>query len=423
MDQPLVVHLPPERLDQCSHCSVKKPNLSFCSACAEATYCSTECQKLHWEKEHKQACGKTDRIDIGSFYPLLAILAETARFNGLRPTHPALTHRISASPAIVGFPDGSAAKVIELGPEEIPMHDMMSARWWPAAAGGTDRARRKLFARLVKEGEVLPIVTSLCLGLLATMYTTTSSRGSRSRRVRLQYKSSPISDFGIAKGSFEVKCQDQLAYFNGNTFWKGQDPNDHYWIYFKTVRGEEIILDIGLFTFNFCTMVSAAPYISDLSDFPPGLEFAPAFFRDREIAKNVIQTYTERKRVSVLRNEKLGRAIRHSGDRFEEAECKLIWDFLDDFGEGTAPSPDEGLPIVYTLKNLNVLREVLEKRTWTKWPKEPPLGIDSDPHEKDYSSVAEDDAWFKNLKKWTKKYKSGKVSRATYDSAIRKMSK
>ncbi|KAK0190314.1 hypothetical protein F5146DRAFT_1102766 [Armillaria mellea] len=369
MDQPLVVHLPPENLDQCSHCSLKKSNLSFCSACAEATYCSTECQKLHWEKEHKQACGKTDRIDIGTFYPLLALLAETARFHGLRPTHPALNH------------------LVELGPE-IPMVDAMSDRWWPTAAGGTDQARRKLFGRLMKEGEVLPIVTSLCLGLLATMYTTTSARGSRSRRVRLQYKSCPISDFGIAKGSFEVKCQDQLAYFDGNMFWKGQDPDDHYWIYFKTVRGEEIILDIGL-----------------------------------SLAKNVIQIHTEQKRVSVLRNEKLGRAIQHSVEGFEAADCELIWEFLKDFGEGTPPSPDKRLPIVYTLKNLNVLREALGRRTWTKWPKSPSLAIDSDPHERDYTTMEEDDAWFKNLKKWTKKYKSGKVSRATYDTAIRKLSK
>lgn len=282
--------------------------------------------------------GKTDRIDIGTFYPLLAILAETARFHGLRPTHPALTHRITAPPTVAGFPDGSAAKVVELGPE-IPMDDTMSDRWWSTTAGGTDQARRKLFARLIKEGEVLPIVTSLCLGLLATMYTTTSSRGSRSRRVRLQYKSCPISDFGIAKGSFEVKCQDQLAYFNGNMFWKGQDPDDHYWIYFKTVRGEEIILDIGLFTFNFCTMVSAAPYISDLSDFPPGLDYAPAFFRDRSLAKNVIQIHTERKCISVLRNEKLGLAIQHSVEGFEVADCELIQEFLNDFGEGTSPSP------------------------------------------------------------------------------------
>ncbi|KAK0443970.1 uncharacterized protein EV420DRAFT_1575761, partial [Desarmillaria tabescens] len=384
-DQPLV----------CSHCSAKKLNLSFCSACAEAMYCSTECQKLHWEKEHKQTCGKTDRIDIGRFYPLLAILAETARFNGLKPTHPALTHRISAPPTIVGFPDGSAAKVVELGPE-ISVDDTMSEKWWSTAAGATDQTRRKLFARLCKKGEVLPIVTSLCLGLLATMYTTTSSRGSGSRRIRLQYKSCPISDFGIAKGSVDVKCQDQLAYFNGNKFWKGQDPNDHYWIYFRTVRGEEILLDIGMFTFNFCMMVSATPYISDLSDFP-GLDYAPAFFRDRPLAKNVIQLHTERKR--------------------------LIWEFLNDFGEGTTPSPDERLPIVYTLKNLNVLREVLRKRTWTKWPESPLLAIDSDPHERDYSTVEEDEAWFKNLKKWTKKYKSGKVSRATYDTEIRKLSK
>ncbi|KAK0207132.1 hypothetical protein DFS33DRAFT_1382207 [Desarmillaria ectypa] len=380
-DQPLVVYLPPESLEQCSHWSRSRILASvrhaqkyghflvasrapqFIRGCRQrtappnvknfigkrSTSKRVECTScfiliLFWAVNRKttSTLGKADRIDIGTFYPLLAVLTETARF---KPTHSASTHRIAAPPAIVGLPDGSASKVVELDPE-IHMDDAMSERWWSTTAGATDQARRKLFARLCKEGEVLPIVTYSCLGLLAIMYTTISSRGSRSRRIRLQYKSCPISDFGIAKGSVDVKCQDQPAYFDGNTC-------------------EEIILDVGMFTFNFCTMVSAAPYISDLSDFPPVLDDAPAFFCDRPLAKIVIQLHTGNGSQFLEMRSWDGLFDTVSRD-LRPQTVSSSGEFLNDFGEGNIPSPDERLSIVYTLKNLNVLREALRKRTWTK---------------------------------------------------------
>lgn len=43
----------------CSFCSAPESNLrkhKFCSACKQAFYCSTDCQKYDWAKKHKNEC-------------------------------------------------------------------------------------------------------------------------------------------------------------------------------------------------------------------------------------------------------------------------------------------------------------------------------------------------------------------------------
>ncbi len=73
------------------------------------------------------------------------------------------------------------------------------------------------------------------------MYTTTYipaspwPDGKAKHRIRLQHRKSPLTDFGTAKG---VE-QDKLAHGSmrdRKLFIKGQDPNDHYWLYFTTLR-------------------------------------------------------------------------------------------------------------------------------------------------------------------------------------------
>lgn len=80
-------------------------------------------------------------------------------------------------------------------------------------------------------------MTCVAVALVAEMYTTSSEVSSdqngkqtRGRRMRLQYGSSPIADFGIVAGKADVKRQDRLAYYNvvDHVFEMGQDPDDHY---------------------------------------------------------------------------------------------------------------------------------------------------------------------------------------------------
>jgi len=82
----------------------------------------------------------------------------------------------------------------------------------------------------------------ISFALLAEIYTTTSNAKSEKPRVRLRYRSQPIADFGICRGKAKVDKTDLLGYIYTKTrkYIRGQDPHDHYWLYFTSVRGEEV---------------------------------------------------------------------------------------------------------------------------------------------------------------------------------------
>lgn len=341
--------------------------------------------------------------------------------------HPAMTHTIVNSPNPgsypTGFPDGSAANLVVLGEQiDYPM-DLGSAKWWPSAA--TDKVRSKLLRRIVREGYTLPIATSICLALLAEMYTTTavsaaeSPDGKLKKRTRLTYKSSPIADFGVVAGSVDVKNQDKLAYFHLSdmSFIRGQDPDDHYWIYFTTIRGEDIFLDCCMFTFNMCLLVTAKPYLSANL---PYIDFAPAFFRDRAIDSHAPDIHTERTRMSVLRNEDMNDAVVHSLNGFDDPDVELVRGFMETLA-GRAMSEAE-IEITFRSANTNslALATTLETRAWASWPAAPQLGIEKDPGERvDDRTRYEDEAWFKHMKKWRSKNKKGTADKEALGNAFR----
>jgi hypothetical protein len=49
----------PDAVKKCSFCSAPESNLhkhKICSACKQAFYCSTDCQKYDWRKKHNKEC-------------------------------------------------------------------------------------------------------------------------------------------------------------------------------------------------------------------------------------------------------------------------------------------------------------------------------------------------------------------------------
>ncbi|TRM60645.1 hypothetical protein BD626DRAFT_504758 [Schizophyllum amplum] len=422
-DYEKIVHLPLEKLDKCS-CG-KTSNIRLCSKCGEGLYCGPDCQTKDWP-QHKRVCGKTDRISLLSFYPHLALIADINRIHPDRPIHPALTHEILNSPnpppRSTGFPDGSAAQLILLG-DPIPLTDLSSPRWWPTAQ--SQAIRTKLSNRFLREGTSLSILTAVCLSLLSEMYSTTyvpkeaSPDGKPQPRLRLTYNSSPIADFGIATGSADVKVQDRLAYFSARDqrFWKGENPDEHYWIYFRTVRGEEFTLDLGMYTFNMCLLVPPAPYWNP--HMPPlqGLRPAPAFFYERNLKHSVVSLYKERSRASVLRDSSLHEAIRLSASQFEPKAVKTIHDFMARLAGKPIPMDELDLTIKWTMNDMDLMQSALLDRAWTRWPKEPGCCIDADPGELDNKPGYTDEDFAAFAKKWHKKYRKGKITREALDKA------
>ena len=44
----------------CAQCGVTPSNLSVCARCKAVSYCSKECQRVHWKAGHKKACYPED---------------------------------------------------------------------------------------------------------------------------------------------------------------------------------------------------------------------------------------------------------------------------------------------------------------------------------------------------------------------------
>ncbi|KAJ3772753.1 hypothetical protein FB446DRAFT_735473 [Lentinula raphanica] len=385
------VHLPLKSLEQCFVCHKKNTKLKLCSYCVEATYCSAECQTKDWAK-HKGICGKTktDRISLDQFHPFLAYLAESNRLLPERPIHIALTRKILNGPnpyvRETHFRDGKSAKLVVLGEPIRPgVSPYSNSEWWPKAL--SDKVRAKLARRFLREGDTLPLICVALVALLGEMYTT-PDEDSNLRRTRLQYKSSPIADFGIAKGSARVTPEDMFAYLDTKTnkFWFGQDPKDHYWIYFTTLKGEELVLDFGMFTFNCCMFIPTEPYYHDdpVWQMAPPLP-SPCYFRNRVMERNAPDLHRETRRVSVLRNPDFHRFVTQADvvDGTSLPDCSILFDFMESFQSRPLTEKEKELTQMWVFWNTRWMRFVISSRFWVNWPAEPTLMVEQDPGELD----------------------------------------
>ncbi|KAL0961468.1 hypothetical protein HGRIS_006412 [Hohenbuehelia grisea] len=417
------VRLPIENLGQCAACHSEKTatsTLRLCSSCLQCAYCSLDCQKSDWPN-HKGACKLTDCIELSTFYPLLACLASSAHVHSDKPMNPAINHTILNSPnpgPSSSFSSSIApGNLIMLGPE-IPMTEWGSPKWWPTAL--SPKVRSKLFRRLSSEGYNLQNLTAVCVALLAEMYTTTARVGER-RRI-LRYRSSPIADFGIVRGAVEVQPQDTFSYMHLSDdgtpprSWNGPDPKDHYWLYFRTTRGEEVTLDFAMYYYNFCYMVDSEPYQEPCS---PPLSFVSAFFCDRPLDRNAPSLYTEKGRISVLRNTVLHDAVAHTLHGLRPANSNAIIEFMEGFSGKRSSAIERDLTLKWLMVNFQQLESALRRQSWKRYPAQPPVGIEGDPGELDLSRMDNDDEWLQFFRRWKKQHKKSKPTKEDVAEAFK----
>ncbi|KIY64492.1 hypothetical protein CYLTODRAFT_358363, partial [Cylindrobasidium torrendii FP15055 ss-10] len=427
------VFLPLEKLDSCSKCSKKAQaasELKLCAACKEVAYCSKDCQESDWP-QHKSVCGENnDYIDLESFYPILSNLGDAVRLplNG-EALHPALTRKIVGPPKPFMLPDGSVAGMVEIGPLLANPSDMGSEKWWSPSQGGD------IPKRIVTEGQVLPVCISLAMSLMAAIYTTNFNKKAGARRTRLMYKDSPIADFGIAHGTFEAPLEDRLAYYDGETIFKGQDPDDHYWLWFRTARGEEVIFDGSLYTFNFCVMSPGEPYCAGVN--PELLPYnwagtlSPGFFIHRELNRNHIALHKESRRISVLRDPRLQRAVRllyastvppedeeETVKVYYKEDIQAIREIFGEFSSPATASQRQKDPLIPIMNSYRVLDDILSRKAWKAWPKGGLVGIDTDPGEDRHFGNTE---LHKKIVKWNRQFKKGLMTRDEYDRGTREL--
>lgn len=302
------------------------------------------------------------------------------------PTHPALLRQIlndDPNPGMIPYemPDGSSAKPLILGKQLDPSKgdlDPRTKNWWPEAQ--TLMVMSKLQRRVAREGYLLPILTSICLSLVSTMYGTEYRGG---RKARLKYRSSSIIDFGICAGSVRVTGQDRLAYlFPNGDLLLGQDPDDHYWLYFKTLKGEEIILDLGMFTFNMCIIIGVREYIG-----PMGLdinEYVPAFFLDGKMDANIPvqgRIHTEKRRISFLRNPEVHELVGNLDLLSQRGGANRLSVFMDSISQEETSEQEKDMLCHSFARSYGGFRAVLANQQWKLYPSQPTQAIEQDPDE------------------------------------------
>ncbi|KAG9041236.1 hypothetical protein FS837_012524 [Tulasnella sp. UAMH 9824] len=288
--------------------------------------------------------------------------------------HPGITHRI------VNNPDPKLSKPEPVpdskDPEDQAVHiqlgsilqseELDTSTWWPQATSHYDRLR--LLRRIAFDGNDFHLSWVIAFGLLWVFYTDRS-------KYRIKFKNSPIADFGLAHGKVDVPSQDRLVYIlPDESVRKGQDPADHWWLYFRNARGDEAILDLGAYTWNVATFVYTAPY----KEFEP-LFLGPAIFQSQDTngpSNAGTLKYTERERYSVLMDKVFGDAIIEkpaAGDAMPQ-----LFDRLEVILQHKFDEPEKKVVQLWIERVFLKLTYVIFEGDWKKWPATPPTDVDTE---------------------------------------------
>ncbi|KAJ2914705.1 hypothetical protein MD484_g5697, partial [Candolleomyces efflorescens] len=376
---------------------------------------------------------------------------DTHRLHELRPHHRALTHKIVSAPdfrdsadGIREFPDGSGVlgRIITLGdPIHLDTALAHPEEWWPSASD--EDTRDLLTQRIISEGFILPSILGTLVTLMSAMYATTytSAKGKgkgteRKRQIRLKYYGSPISDFGIVKGSVNIDARHRMGYLipSEPLFIKGQDPDDHYWIYFTTAAGRDIYLDCGLYAFHKGRVLEAQPYSKH--GMAP-LTWCPTYFVDlmSSSGKNKLEAlpsveHTERERFSVLRDPSLEEVARHCPTNLNPEHVEAIVGFLNKVSSSTRKRSylEQKMAVTWSIGSFFIMQLNLENREYLNFPDEPAL------HDLGYMDSGEAmggvfreqaELYSKHMRKWEKKQRKGnkEVTLETMEAAYQEWAK
>ncbi|TCD70516.1 hypothetical protein EIP91_002861 [Steccherinum ochraceum] len=345
------------------------------------------------EGTNRTAARKTEILELDSFRGYLAWMYESSYNHPEMPFHYSLFDKIinNCNPGIppIHVPGVGEARLVVVDDRPLvslfndaPPNHMRD--WWPMAQ--SDDVARKLRRRIRWSGYVLPVLTAMACALMSKIYSSPWSSGGR--RFRLQYRSSPITDFGISLGSAKAVAEDRLMFYsmkNKRFAMLPQDPDQHYRLYFTTLKGEEIYFDGGAYTFNLARVVFVDAYIPPNAPHPISPEMAPCHWEEREFRTNKMldpdSLFHERTRVSVLRSEKLQRVIERSDPQHvADADLAVFFTFMEEFSRKKLDVRDKILFDILLGQHCKNLEGMLEKALYRDWPARPPEDIDLDPY-------------------------------------------
>ncbi|KAF9442759.1 hypothetical protein P691DRAFT_779224 [Macrolepiota fuliginosa MF-IS2] len=396
--------VPLQTLDKCSVCG-KKDRLMLCKSCALAIYCSKECQKNAW-KNHKKRCSQTLQINLKTFHPFIAYLFDY--FRGILPPtakhapHPATVHKIvkGTIPAPRKVPSSTKASqrrtqieplkhTIVLG-EKHDYAKLALRGWWSAAKN--DAEALKLYNHMRKERYSFELTSAVCLILLGEVYasytpaksaTASSSTSKIEKRpcYRFEHGHVPISDFGICTGRIQSKSNrvQTYTYHHPSTsiHHAFHDPKHHFWIYFRTIKGEEITLDCCAYGFGMENTIDASPCLMRLGEEyrSMGSSRVPAYFcppppasgRDDSHISRQAYELVEEHRFSVMQNSKLHEALTNTGPISIEGSRQLIKNFLSSVAGREVSDVEDERVRWYRLWGEPMINQVLSEQHWLEW--------------------------------------------------------
>lgn len=307
---------------------------------------------------------------------------EECRFRKWKPYHAVFTHELVNDPNApnpkIKIPAGHGcrpgAKLLVLGDPWDEMKDPLS-KWCRSLRSPKDTYLLK--GRLSRTGFALVLTTAMCLTILGKMYTTTSSKdhpAGQTHRVRLKYRSSPIADFGIVKGSVKVPADRVFTFYlrDEDKFLPGQNPDEHYWIYFTTLRGDVVYLDCHLFTFGIAMEILSEGYVPQ--SIAEDNWTVPAMFFDKSLVKKT-NLHTEQKRFSVLRNTGLQEMILDSNYDIATNHVMVIFNFMKEVAGKQLSERElkmfmDSLPLALLRMETN-----LKQEWWKTYPPDPRMSI------------------------------------------------
>lgn len=310
-------------------------------------------------------------------------------------SHPALCQRIIRAtmpgPRKATDSEGPLHHTVVLGDtynlhiSQAPDHDKL-AKWW---RGKTLGDAMRFYLHIVRESDILEITVAISLLLLSEIYSTRLSKPRDSHDpdrarfseweprsgYRLEFGHSPVSDFGICKGRIQGKTNrvQTWTYYHPkpNTRTTLLDPDNHYWMYFRTIKGEEIILDCCSSAYGMTACVDASPCLKTLPEVfrDWGSTRTPAYFHPSGHHEES-HVLIEEKRFSVMQNKLVHGALGWEilGPR-EEGQRDRLRHFMEQIqGRPCTPAQEERIQDFRTRGGL-LLDQILSGGCWKNWEK------------------------------------------------------
>ncbi|KAJ3574389.1 hypothetical protein NP233_g1795 [Leucocoprinus birnbaumii] len=326
------------------------------------------------------------QINLKTFYPIIAFLFEYLRrvSNPKDFDHPAHSRKILDAPVPKVRRASRSSQVLNhtvvLGEEHKGMDTSFGlVHWNQHDIKFVDIF--KIYYQTLREITIPEMTTAICMTLLAEIYSTdyaslTDSTNGPKPCFRLEFGQSPISDFGICRGKIQSKrsCVQVWSYYDPRDDVRHTltDPNNYYWIYFKTIRGDLITLDCCSYSFGMESFVDAGPYIGKLPSYVRSVESAriPAFFHTSQEEHRRPYHLVEEKRISVMHNKRLHSALSTRTPHTENLmQAEIIREFYDEVIGRKCTDKEAGKVKSYRMHSTAVLNEVLTGGYWREWDK------------------------------------------------------